>query len=202
MRIDLDAKIKTKDGHHAGAVQRVVLDPGSRQIAEYVVSTGGLLGHDVVVSRELLEGATRHGDELVVDLTKEELNTLEPYEVDAYAPPPYGFLAPSAYDYPTAAYLFPLASTARPATHEPRQELPAITKGMRVRDERGDVIGSVREVIVDERSGELREIVVEEGGPVGGKATWSVTVDHIEVGSGEVQLVHDTRGTPEMRRQR
>ena len=202
MRIDLDAKIRTKDGHRAGTVQRVILDPRSSEINEYVVSTGGLLGHDVIVSRELLEGASRDGDEVVLDLTKDELNKLEPYQVDAYAPPPYGFLAPSAYDYPTAAYLFPLASTTAPARQSEGNDRPAITKGMHVRDERGDVIGSVREVIVDEQSGELREIVVEEGGPHGGKATWSVTTDQIDVGSGEVHLVPDAHRTTASERKR
>ncbi|HEY6958486.1 MAG TPA: PRC-barrel domain-containing protein [Candidatus Limnocylindria bacterium] len=196
MRIDLDAKIKTKDGHRAGSVQRVILDPASNEINEYVVSTGGLLGHDVVVSREMLEAASREGDEIVLDLTKDELDRLEPYAVDAYAPPPYGFLAPSAYDYPTAAYLFPLASTTRPANESNEPERPAITNGMHVRDERGDVIGSVREVIVDEQTGTLREIVVEEGGPIGGKATWSVAADQIDVGNGEVHLVPDARRSP------
>ena len=197
MRIDLDANVRTSDGHRAGSVQRVILDPASNEINEYVVSTGGLLGHDVVVSRELLERASRDGDEVVLDLTKDELDKLEPFRSDAYAPPPYGFLAPAAYDYPAAAYLFPLASTTTPATEGTDRARPAITKGMHVRDERGDVIGSVREVVVDERSGELREIVVQEGGPIGGKATWSVTADQIDIGSGEVQLVADARRSTE-----
>lgn len=202
MRIDLDAKIRTSDGHHAGNVQRAILDPASNEIHEYVVSTGGLLGHDVIVSREMLEGASRDGDELVLALTKDELNKLEPYEADAYAPPPYGFLAPAAYDYPTAAYLFPLASTTAPATGPSERDRTGITNGMHVRDERGDVIGSVREVVVDEQSGELREVIVEEGGAIGGRATWSVTADQIDVGSGEVHLLGDPRRVddPEKRR--
>lgn len=195
MRIDLDANVRTNDGHRAGSVQRVILDPASNEINEYVVSTGGLLGHDVIVSREVLESASRDGEEVVLDLTKDELDKLEPFRSDAYAPPPYGFLAPAAYDYPAAAYLFPLASTTTPATESREHDRPAITKGMHVRDERGDVIGSVREVVVDDTSGELREIVVQEGGPIGGKATWSVTADQIDVGNGDVHLVPLARRT-------
>lgn len=192
MRMDLDAKVRTSDGHRAGNVQRVILDPKQSEITGYVVSTGGLVGHDVIVSHELLDRATRDGDEIVVDLTKDELDKLEPYEVDAYVPPPYGFLAPAAYDYPTAAYLFPLTATTAPAT-DARQDRPVIDRGMPVRDERGDTIGSVREVVVDDATGELRELVVEEGGPIGGKATWSITADQIDVGDGAVHLIGGAR---------
>jgi sporulation protein YlmC with PRC-barrel domain len=199
MRIELDAKVRTKDGHRAGSVRRVILDPASNEINNYVVSTGGLLGHDVVVSRELLEHASRDGDEIVLGLSKDELDHLEPYADDAFAPPPYGFLAPAAYDYPTAAYLLPMSATTAPALDERRDARPTIEKGMHVRDERGERIGSVREVVIDTQTGELREIVVEEGGAIGGKATWSVTPDKVDIGDGEVHLMPDARRSGKVR---
>lgn len=200
MRIELDAKVRTKDGHRAGSVQRAILDPASNEINSYVVSTGGLLGHDVIVSKELLESASRDGDEIVLGLSKAELDHLEPYADDAFAPPPYGFLAPAAYDYPTAAYLLPMSATTTPAVDERRDARPTIEKGTPVRDERGETIGSVREVVVDTDTGELREIVVEEGGAIGGKATWSVTADKFDIGDGEVHLTADARRSREARR--
>ena len=61
MRVDLDAKIRTSDGKDAGSVQRAVVDPDTNEVTHFVVSTGGLLGHDVLLPREQIEGATRDG---------------------------------------------------------------------------------------------------------------------------------------------
>jgi len=61
MSIDHGAKVRTKDGHQAGHVKHAIWDPSGKKIIEYVIATGGLLGHDVVVSPELLEGASRDG---------------------------------------------------------------------------------------------------------------------------------------------
>src|SRR6185503_18518846 len=80
MRIHLGANVKTKDGHRAGKITKVIWDPDRNEVREFVVSTGGLLGHDVIVSREVLERATPAGDELVVDLTKDELDQMDHYD--------------------------------------------------------------------------------------------------------------------------
>jgi hypothetical protein len=53
MRVDLDAKVKTRDGHDAGAVQRAVIDPRADNVSDFVISTGGLLGYDVLVRSQL-----------------------------------------------------------------------------------------------------------------------------------------------------
>ena len=44
MRVDLDAKVGTSDGQDAGSVQRVVVDPRSTEVTDFVISTGGLSG--------------------------------------------------------------------------------------------------------------------------------------------------------------
>src|SRR5678815_1300131 len=95
MRIELGATVKTNDGHRAGTVTKVIWDPAENQVSEFVVGTGGLLGHDVVVSREVLEQATPDGKELVIDLTKHELEGLEHFDDHAYAAPPYGWQGPA-----------------------------------------------------------------------------------------------------------
>ncbi len=74
MHINLGAKVRTKDGHDAGEVKQAIWDPRSERINQYVVSTGGLLGHDVIVSPEVLESATRDDSAIVVNMTKHELD--------------------------------------------------------------------------------------------------------------------------------
>jgi len=108
MRIDLETKVRTKDGHDAGEVKQAIWDPRGNQITQYVISTGGLLGHDVIVSPELLEGATRDGSAIVVNMNKHELDELAHYEPEAYAPPPPDWRAPSAIGFPSGGYLWPV----------------------------------------------------------------------------------------------
>lgn len=172
MRIDLGGKVRTKDGHTAGNVKYAIWDPRRNEIIEYVVSTGGLFSHDAIVSSEVLEGATRSGDEIVLDMTKHELDELARFEPTAYATPPTGWPAPTAYNYPTGAYLFPVSDSEIPRGVEappPDEELgrgPKLRKGMKVRDGAGEVIGEVAELRVDDQTGKLRGILVKREGDV------------------------------------
>ena len=108
MRIEHEAKVRTNDGHDAGHVKHAVWDPDGDRIIEYVVATGGLLGHDVIVSPEVLESASRDGSAIVLDMTKHELDELAHYEADAYAPPPADWDAPSVHGFPSGGYLWPV----------------------------------------------------------------------------------------------
>ena len=109
MRIDHGAKVRTKDGHDAGEVKHAIWDPDGTSITQYVVATGGLLGHDVIVSPELLESGTRDGSAIVLNMTKHELDELAHYESTDYAAPPAGWQAPSVHGFPSGGYLFPVA---------------------------------------------------------------------------------------------
>jgi hypothetical protein len=109
MRIDLGAKVRTKDGHDAGEVKQAIWDPRGNQITQYVLSSGGLLGHDVIVSPELLEGATRDGSAIVLNMSKHELDELAHYESTDYAPPPADWHAPSTSGFPSGGHLFPVS---------------------------------------------------------------------------------------------
>lgn len=193
MRIQFDAGVRTSDGHKAGNVKRVIFDPGKNEVSGYVVSTGGLLGHDVLVSPEILERGSTDGGDVVVDLTKDELNKLERYDETGYAPPPYGWLAPAAYTFPAASYLFPLEPGTPPATPdagERRPRRPAIVEGMTVKDATGAVIGEVREVRVDDMTGELRSIVVRDDAMLASdEEAMEIPADHIDIGDGVVHVI-------------
>ena len=109
MPIEHGAKVRTKDGHQAGHVKHAIWDPSGKKITQYVITTGGLLGHDVIVSPELLESAARDGNEIVLNITKRELDELAHYESDDYTTPPHDWLAPAVYGFPTGGYLWPVA---------------------------------------------------------------------------------------------
>ena len=123
MRIDLETKVRTKDGQDAGEVKQAIWDPRGNQITQYVISTGGLLGHDVIVSPELLEGATRDGSAIVLDMSKHELDELAHYEPEAYTRPPADWRAPSASGFPSGGYLWPVTDAETvPADVSPPRE--------------------------------------------------------------------------------
>lgn len=167
------------------------------------MSTGGLLGHDVIVSPEVLERASAEGETVVLDMTKSELDGLERYEENAYAPPPHGWLAPASYAFPSAAYLFPLEAGVPPAPTEPeerRPHRPMITEGMKVKDASGTVIGSVPEVRVDDMTGELRSVVVRDDGPLAtDEGMTEIPADHIDIGDDELHVI-EQGGAPMAKR--
>lgn len=196
MRIQLGAPVKTKDGHGAGNVSKVIWDPERNEIREFVLTTSGLLGHDVIVSREVLERAAPSGDELVVDLTKRELDGLEHYDERAYAPPPFEWMLPAESKYEADAFLFPTVSddpadqpNATNAVADRRR--PVIRKGMPVKDAAGQKIGKVEELRIDDMTGELRAIVVRAEG-ADEERTREIAADHLDVGDDEVHVIEES----------
>jgi hypothetical protein len=159
-------------------------------VREFVVSTGGLLGHDVVVSREVLERATPAGDEIVVDLTRDELDQMDHYDDRAYAPPPYGWLVPAEHAYGADAFLFPTVVDEARATNAAEPRRPIIRKGMAVKDAGGHKIGSVDELRIDDMTGELRAIVMRH--EAGDERTLEIPADHLDVGADEVHVIEGT----------
>jgi sporulation protein YlmC with PRC-barrel domain len=157
----------------------------------------------------VLERATGDGKELVLDLTKQELEALEHYDEQAYAPPPYGWLAPAAYTYEASAFLLPLATM--PSPQPPRRGVeersrPAIKKGMTVKDETGRKVGVVDELRIDDMTGELRAILVRDRGPLPDalerdtKAR-EIPADHLDVGDDAVHIIEEAPGSHVSRRE-
>ena len=127
MPIEHETKVRTRDGHGAGHVKHAIWDANGRKITEYVIATGGLLGHDVIVSPELLEGAPRKGNEIVLNIDKDELDKFAHYESADYAPPPAEWAAPTVSGFPAGGHLFPVTE----------RELAPIADPSRPTDEAG-----------------------------------------------------------------
>ncbi|OLE75679.1 MAG: hypothetical protein AUG02_06790 [Chloroflexi bacterium 13_1_20CM_2_70_9] len=159
MRIDFGAKVRTKDGHDAGSVRRVIVDPSSQRVTGFVVSTSRLLGRDVIVAED--EFLSSSGDTITLDLTKAELDRQPSFEEASYTLPPVGWVAPLGYGLPADAYLLPVAVAPPPAGEG---VAPTIKKGDAVKDRDGDTVGVVREVGFDEKTGDITGFVVIAGG--------------------------------------
>src|SRR2546429_3044103 len=162
MQINLDAKVRTSDGHDAGKLRRVLVDPTTLRITGFVVSTGGLLGREVIVGEhDFVEG--REG-ELMLRLSKAELAQQPTFDEAGFTAPPAGLAATMGYGFASNAYLVPVVAGDEPVTESSR---PTIKKGDVVKDRDGDVVGVVEDVRFDEKTAQLSGFVVKAGAGLG-----------------------------------
>ncbi len=190
MRVDLDAKVQTNDGREAGSVQRVVIDPRTNEVTDFVVNTGGLFGNDVLVPRQHLENATPNGDALRLNLTKEDLEHLPAFDPTQYGEPPVGWTAPGL-GYPFSGLLLP--SSYLPAVNIPEtvgslSDEFTIAKGTQVYDLRDEEVGVVDDVRIDASSGQLLGLVIRAGGALG---TLFGRGETVEINRVEIKRVAD-----------
>ena len=191
MRIDLNAKVKTTDGHEAGNVHRVLIDPGTDRITGFVVSTSRLLGRDVIVGEDAFAETGPEGDVITLNLTKRELDTQPTFEETDFVVPPEGWSAPTlGYALPAESFLWP-ADSALPDVGQ--RSRPAIKKGDTVKDRDGDVVGTVEDIRFDEKTGEVLSFMVKAGAGLerlfgGGKVAEISRDDILRIADGEVRL--------------
>src|SRR5437660_10885777 len=126
MRIDLDARVKTADGHDAGHVRRALIDPAAQRVTGFVVGTGGLLEREVIVGEDDFVPDSPEGDALVLRLSRQELEAQPTFEQGNFAPPPAGWAATMGSGFPSNASLMPVA-TAADFVREPQR--PSLQNG-------------------------------------------------------------------------
>jgi sporulation protein YlmC with PRC-barrel domain len=200
MQVDLDAKVQTRDGRTGGQVKRAIIDPQAKEISDFVISTGGLFGYDVLLQRERLETSAREGDVIRLDLTLDELNALPEYDPADYTVPATGWLPPSGVAYPIGGLLLPVGDTWREPSdtwHQPPgvwpgpegdagqgQLWPEIEKGTVVRDHAGEEIGVVDDLRFGPATGRLQQLIVRIGGTLrtllGGGETVGVDISQVD----------------------
>lgn len=198
MRIDLSAKVRTRDGEYVGKIRYAIFDPGSRDVTQFVVGTRGLLGRDIVVPSDTVVPPEIAEDtsfkEPVVDLTlsKAELKQMPDFDRSRYAVPPSGWASPPAYGYPTGNVLWsdvpavepPLSALDPEAMEMEKQREVTVGKGSTVFDRAGGEIGVVEDLRFDTLANDLNAVVVRLGGTLqtlfGGGETLEVPTEMIE----------------------
>ena len=159
MRIDLNARIRTKDGHEAGKIHRVLIDPTTDRITGFVVSTGRLLGRDVILGEDMFADASADGETITLNLDKKDLDTQPSFEEDDFVTPPAGWSAPNlGYAIPPESFLWPEESAVADVGEPAR---PSIKKGDAVKDRDGDTVGTVEDIRFDEETGSVLSLTVK-----------------------------------------
>ncbi len=193
MRIDLNARVRTTDGHEAGKIHRVLVDPQTERITGFVVSTRRLLGRDVIVGEDMFADASTDGETITLNLTKKELDTQPSFEDDDFVTPPAGWSGPNlGYAIPPQSFLWPADSAvADVGKAEPTR--PSIKKGDTVKDRDGDVVGAVEDIRFDEKTGAVLSFTVKAGTGLerlfgGSKVAEISRNDILRIAEGEVRL--------------
>jgi sporulation protein YlmC with PRC-barrel domain len=181
MRVDLNARVITREGEDAGRISYAIFDPDVADVTHFVVNTGRFLGRNVVVPVELvvppeIAGDTTFTEDTVaLNLSRQELRGMPDFDPAHYGRAPSGWIAPQAYTFPPSGYLWLGRFWSNPgargsdesaetgAPDDAPREL-AIAKGDPVLDSRGDEVGVVDDLRFDTREEDMRALVIRTGG--------------------------------------
>ncbi len=169
MRIDIDARVKTQEGEEIGSVDRVILNPYTREVDAIVVHRGRILTRDVVVPLSLVQRSDEEGVQLRIG--RYELQQLPDFVERHYAAMPGQARVP--YPYAPGSILFPLGPaqgvSGLPSVQEAAEDevgVPSedvdVAEGTEVRALDG-LVGFVDEVLTDSSTNRATDIVVRKG---------------------------------------
>jgi len=202
MRLDLDAKVRARDGEEIGSVDRAIVNPQTNEVTDIVVRTGAIFGRDIVVPREDVERANQDGDTIQLDVTKAELEQFPDFVIEQYGAPPPTWVAPAGYGFPAGSYAWPIAvdplGGPMPMTvpeelvddaDSDEPEHVTLTKGALVLDTHDDDIGVVEDLRFDVDTGQLQGFVLRVGGAL---RTLFGGGDTIEVSRHQIRTVGES----------
>jgi uncharacterized protein YrrD len=213
MQLKQGAQVVTADGHDVGSIDRVVMDPRTKEVTHLVVRKGFLFTEDKVVPLNLIAAATEDRVRLREDAG--DLQALPDFEETHYLPvgeeevprsytagyvPPFYWYPPIGV--PTAAAGYPGYIT-QPYVTETEQNIPessvALQAGAKVISADGQEVGSVERILTDPRSDRASHFLISQGLLLKERKlipiTWvdSVGEDkvHLAVGSGLLNALRE-----------
>jgi len=169
-----NADVYTSEGKNVGRIDRVVLDPQTKDVSHFVVRKGFLLTEDKVVPVDLIGAATKEGITLRAEAS--DLEALPLFEetdyVQATEDLPSTALnnAPPLYWYPLFGN-FPLfgavADPPTPRVIETEQNISegrvALKEGAKVIAVDGKHVGNVEQVLTDPQTDRATHLVIVHG---------------------------------------
>jgi uncharacterized protein YrrD len=208
MDFRLDAQVVSSDNEKVGEIERIVIDPKTKEVTDLIVSKGLIFTEDKVVPADLV--AASMGDRVSLRVGAEQLDDLSDFEEERYVVLDDEEYGPTAglpeedrplpmYYYPTAAGAAPnTARMAYPEEHvmtEKERHIPegtvALEEGASVFSSDGKEMGSVESVLTYPGTDRAWQFVIAEGLLLKEKklipSTWISTLEedrvHLTVGS-------------------
>jgi uncharacterized protein YrrD len=178
MQLNNNAAVFTADGQEAGHIDRVVLDPRTKEITDVIVRKGLLFPKDKVVPVEMIDSSSedrvtlRHGvrdpDELP-DYEETEYISLED-EDDVVATYPPDHVQP-LYWYPYGLaglhVQHPVSATQKPYVTRKEHHIPegtvVVNEGAKVTSADGKYVGNVERVFFDPKTDHVTSFLVSKG---------------------------------------
>lgn len=164
--------VKARDGE-IGTVKDLLFDPAAWTVRYIEVSTGWLFGHDVIIPVDKVTSIDIPEGSVTFDLTKEEIENSPPAETERpmprdyesrllahYGMTPY-WGAPPEVGVPPQA--LPLETPESELDAAPRLILAGDLDGYDL-DAAGEIIGTVRDVLVDVDTWKVTSLMADLGG--------------------------------------
>ena len=173
MQLKRGADVVSNEGEKIGSLERVVVDPKTREVAYLVVKSGFLLKEDKLISIDQVGEVTE--DQITVKATKGQLDGLPPFEDVHYVsvendndtfgdadrfywyPPPAGWYAPGGY-YPFVQPLY-----IRVSEKNIPENMVALEEGAKVFTNDGEHVGNIEQLMTDENNEYVTHPVVSSG---------------------------------------
>jgi sporulation protein YlmC with PRC-barrel domain len=208
MQFKKDAKAHSADGKEVGHLDRVVIDPRSRQITHLVVQSGGILSEDRLIPIDVVRS---DGDQIYIDLPVERIEELPRFQIKEYLPvdaselgdlsarvPPEAAL----YWYPTDLDTpppFPPTLPVEIVVENVPPDKVALREGARVLTAGGKHAGHVERIIAHPSTHEVSHFVISKGLLLKSRklvpAAWVARVDedevHLAVGASMLARLRD-----------
>jgi len=178
MQFKQGAPVYASDGRDVGRIDRVVLNPRTKEVTHIVVRKGFLFTEDKIVPLSLIAMAT--DDKIMLRPDAGDLDKLPPFEETHYVPVDEAEARAAAYPADMAAPLYWYPPTGGwlgygeytypyppPYLAETEQNIPAGTvalkEGARVLSADGQHVGSVERVLTDSKVDRATYFVLSQG---------------------------------------
>jgi uncharacterized protein YrrD len=179
MRLKKGDEVYSSQGEKLGNIERVVLDPESREVTHLVVGKGFLFKTNKIIAMDMLDPATE--DKITLRNSKHGLDDFQDFEETHYVDldrteDPASGEAPASYWYPPINLAWWRAGgTDNPITYpampvyvaRTEQNIPegtvALEEGAKVMSSDDKHIGNVEQVIIDPQDKRVTHFVVSEG---------------------------------------
>ena len=175
MKITQGEKVYTASGEPAGEVDRIVLDPKTKEVTHIVVKKGKIFSEERVFPISLVQ----YSDEEQVKLRDApvDLNELPVFEETHYIPlDDEEMKRMEVGNVPVAYYRYPpilpggwatQGEISRPYLEETVENIPegtvALKEGAAVKDIYGDPVGDLEQILTDTRKDQVSHLVILEG---------------------------------------
>lgn len=161
-RIDTGEDVLASDDEKLGTVAYVVVRPPEMSVTDVVVSTGSILGRDIVVPIDTVESAA--GGKVRLSLDKNQLNKCPDYVDVKYAAPPQSWVPPAGFYYPQSAVLWPSAYYPEPesVTVNAPSGTVGMHQGMDVESSDGHKVGTIDGFDMDQQD-DIAAIIAKHG---------------------------------------